>query len=216
MLAFMARYFGDLKVEELPVPFVAVDHRSAHRPRGLAAGGAARRDSAHRDLAARRVHAGAPGAPMAGRRRLGQPGAGVGLPRVRRRAGDRRQYERGPARPAAGRRAAGPVAHRRSRARPDGAEPRCSRAGAAPCGSSWRAASAARRACSASWSPRSTSRRIGSRAPASPAIRPTSPSDPSSATSACLEFDRAAEAIAAGERAAEHAIAELQALVASS
>lgn len=31
-----------------------------------------------------------------------------------------------------------------------------------------------------------------------------------------LEFDRAAEAIAAGERAAEHAIAELQALVASS
>jgi NTE family protein len=31
-----------------------------------------------------------------------------------------------------------------------------------------------------------------------------------------LEFDRAAEAIAAGERAAEHAVAELQALVASS
>jgi NTE family protein len=31
-----------------------------------------------------------------------------------------------------------------------------------------------------------------------------------------LEFDRAAEAIAAGELAAEHAIAELQALVAGS
>ena len=70
MVAFMARYFGDLEVEELPVPFVAVttDLRTGHE---VWLQEAPRRGSAH--LAARSVHAGAPGAAMAGRRRLVNP-----------------------------------------------------------------------------------------------------------------------------------------------
>ena len=87
------------KIEELADALRRHRHRDRHRPRNLAHARAPGRGAARLLCAARRVSAGAHRRALAGRRRAGQSGAGVGGARARRAPRHRRQHQRRSVRP---------------------------------------------------------------------------------------------------------------------